>query len=203
MSRSWSAFLFVTAVASCGDPPPSKYPVQQVFVEDTSLGPRDQFEVRVFRQADLSGLFEVSPECTITYPLIGSLEVCGKTPPEIERQISEGLADGFIKNPQVSVVVKEYKSKTISVFGQVKRPGTLSFAGGMTVVEAISQAGGFTEMARKNAVTVTRAKQGEPAAEGKRVKTSYTIPVESIGQGNAPNFYVRPGDVVFVPRRVW
>jgi hypothetical protein len=54
-------------------------------------------------------------------------------------------------------------------------------------------------MARKNAVTVTR----NAATQGADKKDSYTVPVESIGQGKAPNFFVRPGDVVFVPRRVW
>ena len=187
--------LAVVALIGCSDPPPSKYPVQQASVQDAALGPRDIFEVRVFRQEDLSGLFEVSPQCTISYPLIGIVEVCEKTPPEVEQVIRERLADGYIKEPQVSVLIKEYRSKSVSVFGQVKKPGTLPYAGGMTVVEAISQAGGFTEMARKNAVTVTRVTKGK--------KTNYTVPVESIGEGKADNFMVRPGDVVFVPRRMW
>lgn len=183
------------ALAACSDPPPSKYPVQRGNVQDATLGARDIIEVRVFHHEDLTGVFEISPECTISYPLIGLVQVCGHTPPEVERDISERLADGYIKQPQVSVLVKEYKSKTVSVFGQVKQPGTLPYANGMTVVEAISQAGGFTEMARKNAVTVTRVDKGR--------KTKYTVPVESIGEGKADNFVVRPGDVVFVPRRVF
>jgi len=186
-----SAFCLV---ASCGDPPPSKYPSQQTFVEDTTLGPGDLFEVRVFRQEDLSGEYSVSSEGTISFPLIGSVKVQGKTPVEIERDIRTRLADGFLKNPQVSILVKEYLSKKISVFGQVRKPGTLSFVDGMTIIEAISQAGGFTEMARKNAVSVTRKSGGEH---------KYTIPVESIGEGKAANFFLRPGDTVFVPRRLW
>jgi protein involved in polysaccharide export with SLBB domain len=192
--KYWPPLIGLALLASCSDPPP-KYPQQQVTVGDTTLGARDLIEIRVYRQEDMSGVFEVSPECTISYPLIGAVEVCGRTPPEVERHIREKLADGYLKDPQVSVLVKEYKSKTVSVFGQVKKPGTLPYAGGMTVVEAISQAGGFTEMARKNAVTVTRT------AKGKR--TDYTIPVESIGEGKADNFVVRPGDVIHVPRRMW
>lgn len=188
-------FTGLVALAACSDPPPSKYPVVHGNANDATLGARDIIEVRVFQHDDLTGVFEISPECTISYPLIGSVEVCGRTPPEIERNIRERLSDGYIKEPQVSVLVKEYKSKSVSVFGQVKQPGTLPYAGGMTVVEAISQAGGFTEMARKNAVTVTRVDKGK--------KTNYTVPVESIGEGKADNFVVRPGDVVFVPRRVF
>jgi len=185
----------LVALAACSDPPPSKYPVVRGNANDTTLGARDIIEVRVFQHDDLTGVFEISPECTISYPLIGSVEVCGHTPPEIERDIRTRLADGYIREPQVSVLVKEYKSKSVSVFGQVKQPGTLPYAGGMTVIEAISQAGGFTEMARKNAVTVTRVDKGK--------KTNYTVPVESIGMGKADTFVVRPGDVVFVPRRVF
>jgi len=194
-------FLLLAALAACSDPPPSKYPTQQVSVEDTKLGPRDLFEVRVFQQPDLSGQFEVSPECTITYPLIGVVEVCGLSPPQIEKKLKDGLVDGYLKDPQVSVVIKEFRSKTLSVFGQVKKPGTLPYTVGMTVVEAISQAGGFNEMARKNAVQVTRAEVG--ASTKKHEKRSYTVPVDSIGSGSAANFFVRPGDVVFVPRRIF
>lgn len=192
--RSW-VFIGLVAAAACADPPPSKYPTQKIQVTDTTLGPRDIVTIRVYHQDDLTGDFEVSPECTISYPLIGVVDCCGHTPPEIERTIRDRLSDGYVKEPHVTVLVKEYKSKTVSVFGQVKKPGTLPYTVGMTVIEAISQADGFTEMARKNAVTVTRVSDGR--------KTNYTVPVESIGEGKADNFVVRPGDVVFVPRRIW
>lgn len=188
--------LLSVALAGCSDPPASKYPVQEVSIEDTTLGAGDVFEIKVYRQEELSGVFEVSPECNVAFPLLGTIEVCGKSPPEIGRDVRDGLADGYLKNPQVSVLVKEYRSKKVSVFGQVKKTGTLPFVSGMTVVEAISQAGGFTEMARKNAVTVTRTVAGN-------TKTRYTIPVDRIGEGSADNFIIRPGDVVFVPRRTW
>jgi len=196
-----SLILLLLATAACSDPPPSKYPTQQISVEDTKLGARDLFEIRVFQQPELTGDFEVSPGCTVTYPLIGVIEVCGLSPPEVEALIKTKLSDGFLKDPQVSVVIKEFRSKTLSVFGQVKKPGTLPYAVGMTVVEAISQAGGFNEMARKNAVTVTRAER-DPQSK-KSQKKSYTVPVDSIGEGKKENFFVRPGDVVFVPRRIF
>lgn len=190
-------FVFVLAMicAGCGDPPPSRYPTQQVYVEDTTLGAGDIFEVRVFRQDDMTGTYSVSAEGTISFPLVGEIQAEGKTPAQIERELRERLADGYLRDPQVSVLVKEYKSKKISVLGEVREPGTLTYADGMTVVEAVARAGGFTDMARKNAVTVSRTIDDE--------KTQYTVPVESIGQGKADNFFVRPGDVVFVPRRLW
>ncbi|MCG8424045.1 MAG: polysaccharide export protein [Proteobacteria bacterium] len=189
------AMALAYSAAACADPPPSAYPAQQVYVEDTTLGPGDAFEVRVFRQDDLTGAYNVNSEGTISFPLIGVVEVRGKTPVEVEREIRERLAAGYLRDPQVSLLVKEYNSKKISVFGQVRRPGTLPFTAGMTVVDAVAQAGGFAELARKNAVTVTRVDGGK--------KHNYIIPVESIGEGKADNFYVRPGDTVFVPRRAF
>jgi protein involved in polysaccharide export with SLBB domain len=187
--------VLVLPGSGCGDPPPSQYPARQMHVEDTTLGPGDVFEIRVFRQEEMTGTYSVSAEGTISFPLVGMIHVEGKTPAEVERALRERLADGYLRDPQVSVLVKEYRSKKVSVFGQVRKPGTLPYAEGMTVVEAVAQAGGFTDMARKNAVTVTRA-TGD-------AKTHFTVPVEDIGKGKADNFHVRPGDVVFVPRRVW
>ena len=183
------------SVLACGGPPPTSYPTQQVHLEDTSLGPNDVFDVRVYRQDSMSGEYNVSAEGTISFPLIGVVEVAGKTPRQIESELQRRLANGYLVNPQVSVLVKEYRSRNISIFGQVQKPGRLSFTQGMTIVEAVSQAGGFSPMARKNSVTVTRS-------EGRK-KDKYVVPVESIANGQAPNFFVRPGDIIFVPERLF
>lgn len=181
------------AAPGCGDPPPSTYPSQQLYVEDTTLGASDVFEIRVFRQKELSGLYSVGAEGEFRFPLIGIVTAKGKTPSQLESVLRERLADGYLVDPQVSILVKEYNSKKVSVIGQVKHPGKLRFAEGMTVVDAIAQAGGFAALARKNAVTVTRVNGDD--------KKSYTVPVESIGRGKADNFFVRPNDVVFIPKR--
>lgn len=188
--------ILVTLVATgCGDPPPSEYPTQQIHEEDATLGPGDTFEVRVYRQEDMSGVYEVSTEGTISFPLIGIVKAAGKTPVQVEREIHDRLADGYLRAPHVSLVLKESKSKSISVLGEVSKPVTLPFSEGMTVIDVITKAGGFTAMARKNAVTVTRKINGDT--------TRYTIPAGDIGNGRAENFYIRPGDVVSIPRRVW
>jgi protein involved in polysaccharide export with SLBB domain len=189
------ALCALAGAAACSDPPPSEYPTQQVFVEDTTLGPGDIFEVRVYQQADMSNTYSASSEGTISFPLIGVVEVTGKTPAQVESEIRARLADGFLVNPQVSLLVKEYRSKKVSVLGQVRQPGTLNFADGMTIIEAVSQAGGFTAMARKNAVTVTRGAGDD--------KATFTVPVDDIGRGQAANFFLRPGDVIFVPERLF
>jgi polysaccharide export outer membrane protein len=195
--------LFVIAASpACGlfrDPPPSEYPTQEVYAEDTTLGPRDVFEVRVFRHEEMSGDYSVSEDGTINFPEIGVVAVAGRTPAEVEKDIQGRLADGYLVNPSVSVLVKEYKSKTVSVLGQVRKPTTISYAAGMSIVDAISQAGGFTPMARKNAVKVTRP--DKKASGEKGASTSFTVPVESIASGRAKQFFLRPGDTIFVPER--
>ncbi len=163
---------------------------------DTTLGPGDLFEIRVFGEKELSNKHRVSSDGTIDFPLIGTVVVAGKTPSEVAKTIETMLVEGgFLKRPQVSILVEAYTSKKVSVFGQVKKPGTLAFRDGMSVVEAISDAGGFTSMAKTNDTTVIRIVDG--------VKKRFKVPVELIGQGRAPNFVLRPGDIVFVPERVF
>ncbi len=182
-------------VAGCGDPKPSKYPSEPVSIQDFTLAAGDKFEVRVYKHEKLSGEYRVSSEGTISFPYLGVVKVIGMSPQQVEQTIKTQLADGYLVDPYVSVLVKEYASKKVTVFGFVQKPGTLSFAEGMTIVEAISQAGGFGARAHQNATRVTRESDGE--------SKNYTIPVESIGQGKADNFYVRPGDVIYVPKKPW
>lgn len=191
------ALAAAAALGACSDPPPSDYPTQPQDVSDTSLGTGDSFEVRVYRHEDLSDTYRVNSAGTISFPLIGRVEVAGRSPGQVEAAIRDQLADGYLINPQVAVVVQEYRSKQISISGQVETPGTIAYADGMTIIEALSRAGGFTDMARQNAVTVTREQTG---GEG---SVQYTIPVADIRDAEAPNFFVRPGDVIHVPERLF
>ena len=122
----------------------------------STLGPGDVFEVKVFQEKDLSGVYRVSSAGKINFPLIGYVDVAGLTPSEVANKLAALLEKDYLRNPQVDVFVKEYNSKKISVFGQVAKPGTFPYEEGMSVVEAISRAGGFTSMARTNDTTVTR-----------------------------------------------
>jgi polysaccharide export outer membrane protein len=188
------AIAAVLLSASCGDPPPATYPQHEAQLEDTRLGPGDVFEVRVFYGSnEMTTTYRVNTDGTISFRYLGTIEVAGKTPSEIEKLLDQRLADGYLHDPVVSVLVKEIQSRKVSVLGQVAAPGILPYVDGMTIVDAITKAGWFTPMAKKNAVTVSRTVAGKT--------TSYTIPVESIAKNSSPMFYVRPGDVVFVPER--
>lgn len=160
-------------------------------VAASTLGAGDMVEIRVFQDAELSGAFRVSPEGTIDYPLCGRLKVADKTSSAVADQVTECLRQGFLKSPQVTVLVREYNSKKVFVFGEVQKPGTFPYEENMSIVQAVTLAGGFTKLAAKNSINVTRT------VEGKEVKIR--IAVEDIGVGREKNFNLQPGDIVFVP----
>jgi protein involved in polysaccharide export with SLBB domain len=184
-------------LAGCGDDPPVVYPTVAPF-DDTklALGPGDKLELSVFygdeeqKQTytlDSSGQMEVR--------FIGTVSAGGKTVRDVQENIRARLADGYLRDPVVQLTVVEINSLKCSVFGQVAKSGTIKFTPGMTIVEAIAQSGGFSPLARKNMVKVTRTRDGK--------KETYKIPVELIAEGRRPNFPMMPGDEVFVPERPW
>jgi protein involved in polysaccharide export with SLBB domain len=161
---------------------------------DNTLGPGDLFEVRVFGEKELSNIYRVSDQGTIEFPLIGSVKVAGRVPPEVALEIRELLQKGeYLKNPQVTVFVKEVHSKKVFVFGQVHKPGTFAYELNMSVIQAITLAGGFNPLAAKNDTTVTRQIDGR--------KTKLRVRVEAIAEGSERNFVLKPGDIIFVPER--
>jgi protein involved in polysaccharide export with SLBB domain len=165
-------------------------------VDDTTLGAGDVFEIRVFGEKDMSGKYQVGPDGSIMFPYLGKLAVAGKEVGALEQQIATGLRDGkFLVDPQVSIMVEETKSKRVSVLGAVARPGTFPIIPGMTVVHAVSNAGGFTPLASKDDTVVTRR------VEGKLER--HRIPVSDVTRGDAEDFPLRAGDIVFVPERVF
>jgi len=161
----------------------------------STLGPGDVFEVKVYEEPDLSGMYRVSAAGTINYPLLGEIKVEGMTSNTLADRLQQLLGEKYLKNPQVSIFVKEYNSKKISVFGQVNKPGTFAYEEGMTVIEAVSMAGGFTKTAAKDDTSVTRLVDGE--------EKKFLVPVEAIAQGKARNFVLKPGDIVYVPESIW
>jgi polysaccharide export outer membrane protein len=189
-----AALLLVT----CSCAPTTKTVVEApvpVPAADTALGVGDVFDVRVYGEGDLSGTYRVGAEGTITFPLAGEIKVEGLDPQQVAKRIAERLADGILRNPQVSVLVKEQTSKKVYIIGQVTKPGTFTYTPSMSVVEAITIAGGFTALAAKNDTTLTRSEQGK--------KMIVRVPVQEIGEGKARNVYLRPGDIISVPERLF
>ena len=124
---------------------------------------------------------------------IGDVVAAGKTVQELQDEIRSKLADGYLRDPVVNISLTEANSTKVSVFGQVQKAGTIHFQPGMSIVDAIAQSGGFTPMAKKNEVQVTRVEKGR--------KVTYSVPVQAIGEGDRANFTLYAGDVIFVPER--
>lgn len=168
----------------------------EIPAEDTTLGPGDVFEVRVFGEKDLSGKYQIGPDGSIRFPFLGALAIGGREADEVARMISDGLREGnYLLEPQVSVFVEQTNSKRISVLGAVAKPGTFPIVPGMSVINAVSNAGGFTNLASKDDTVVTRRVSNK--------LERYRIAVSEIARGSSDDFPLRAGDIVFVPERVF
>ena len=98
-------------------------------------------KVTVLGNDDLTQTIVVQSDGTFIFPLIGRVKAADLTPKELERKLTTLLAKGYVRNPQVTVSVQEYRSKTVFVVGEVSRPGSYSLSGRMTVLELLSKAG--------------------------------------------------------------
>jgi protein involved in polysaccharide export with SLBB domain len=175
----------VACASSTAMPPPAIATLAPL----TTLGPGDVFEVKVFGEDSLSGSYRVASDGTVHFSLIGNVTVAGLTAGQAGEAIQQKLSR-YIKQPDVSIFVKEFNSKKIYVFGQVQRPGTFPYEDGMNIIQAITLAGGFDKLANKNTAYVTRRVEGRE----QRLEVS----IHDIREGKAPNYRLEPGDIVFV-----
>lgn len=144
----------------------------------------------------MSGDHQVAPNGTINFPLLGAVKVDGLEPTEVATELENELRDrDLLRNPNVSVYVREYASKRISVVGAVANPGAFPLQPGMTVVQAISMAGGFSSLADRDGTVVTRRIGDETVR--------YRVPVERVTRGQAEDIEVAAGDIIFVPERLF
>jgi len=166
-------------------------------VATTALGVSDVLEIRVYQEPDLSGAFRVATEGSIDYPFCGRIKVVGMTSSELVDKLTGCLKNGYLKNPQLTVFLKEYNSQKVFVFGEVQKPGTFAYEPNMTIIQVVTLAGGFTKMAAKDSAIVTRVVFNEQSMTPEERKIR--VPVESIGEGREKNFGILPGDIVYVP----
>ncbi len=161
----------------------------------STLGPGDVIEVRVYQEPELSGVYQVGRAGDVMFPLCKRVVIGGLSANGAAEKLRECLSDGFMRDPQVSVLIKEYNSKKVFVFGEVQKPGTFAYEDGMSVVQAVTLAGGFTKTAAQNSTSVTRRVKGQEV----KVKVN----VHDIALGKAPNFTLEPGDIVYVPESLF
>ena len=173
---------------------PEKKPLPPTAALDYVLQPSDLLNVQVFQEENLKRDVRVSNEYSINLPLIGNVDVKGKSLRQAEEIIRQLCDRDYLVNPQVNVVVVEYAKRTVNVIGQVNQPGAVLFPQeqGLTLMDAISRAGGFTRLGDRKKVKLTRT-----SADGK--SETYIINVEDIIKGRSSNSWpMMVNDNVFV-----
>ena len=157
------------SIAACQSGPPAAPRAasgQQVELQQSinayTLGNGDQLRITVFGQPDLSGQFEVDGTGSISMPLIGQVAALGLTTPQLENRIVEMLEGDYVLNPRVSAEVINYRPYYI--LGEVNRPGEYPYTSGLTVMNAVAAAGGWTYRANKKVVYIKSVDSGEEQA---------------------------------------
>lgn len=165
---------------------------------DYILQPGDLLEITVFMEDGMNRILRISGNGTITFPLIGNLKISGYSVAQAEDVLVKELKQ-FIKNPQISMLIKEYGNKTVYVLGQVKKPSSIEIPPekSLTVLEAITSVGGFTDIANISKVKVLRMENGKQ----KSIEVDIT---QITKQGNKSlDISLMPGDIIFVPQSMF
>jgi polysaccharide biosynthesis/export protein len=159
---------------------------------DYKIGPQDMLRIDVWKEPDISRIVPVRPDGKITLPLVNDIQASGLTPTQLAAKIAEGLKK-YITSPQVTVGVTEINSRRIFVSGEVARPGAMPLLPNMTVLQALSSAGGFTQFAREKKIYILRME------EGKQVKHPFNYKEAISGKNMEQNIILEGGDIIVVP----
>jgi polysaccharide export outer membrane protein len=154
------------------------------------IGPLDVLDVTVFKVKDLESRVQVAELGTINLPLVGEIPAAGRTAQEIERDLEKRLGAKFLKNPQVTVYVKEYNSQRLTVEGAVKKPGVYPLKGRTTLLQAIALAEGQNTDVSSSSVLVFRRTDGQ--------RTAARFDVDEIREGKVEDPIMHQNDVVVV-----
>lgn len=176
--------LFIAACAGQGPRTPSSgaATIIEAPVSEYLLGPGDKLRVIVYGEQDLSGEFDVDGTGAVSLPLIGEVGAQGKSLRELELTVANRLKDGYLADPRVNIEVLNYRPYYI--IGEVEEPGELPYTAGMTVLNAVAVAGGYTYRADTTRVFVARPNQ-----------------VGEIEYPADQSLNVQPGDIIRVPER--
>lgn len=148
------------------------------------LGSGDQVRISVFGEPDLSGEFQIDGQGTFTMGLIGNVLADSLTPRQLENHVAQLYADGYLVNPQISVEVLNFRP--FFILGEVRNPGSFAYREGLTVLNAVALAGGFTFRADEDDIEITRG--GDTTKD----------PEEA-----GLNTQVKPGDMIRVTERLF
>ena len=157
------------------------------------IGTGDILAVNVWKEAEISRVVPVRSDGKISLPLIGELQAGGRTPHDLETDISSKLKD-YISEPEVTVIVQEIRSQKFNVLGMVMRPGSFTLTKPMTVIDAIALAGGFRDFAKQKDIYVLRR---DPNGKQTRLPFNYKNVVKN--QNSGQTLELESNDTVIVP----
>ena len=155
---------------ACAAPARARTPAPPVSAaEGYRLGAGDKVRVTTFGEPSLTGEFEVSATGGVAFPLIGEVKALGLTPSQLESALSASLRDGYLKDPKVSVQVLTYRP--FYILGEVQKPGEYPYSAGLTVMNAVATANGFTYRANTRRVRIRHLGDGAESDEPLTVAT--------------------------------
>jgi polysaccharide export outer membrane protein len=202
----WMAILFSTTwLASAAEVSETEKPMVQADASvasakgqsdgDYRIGPSNLLEIKVMQAPEMSRSLRVDTRGNISLPLIGVVHAAGLTSYELEQEIAARLAQDLIRNPDVSVFVRELTSQRIILQGLVRRPGVLDIQGRTTLLEAISMGGGLEDKADPSNVKVIRPKAASNSATTDK---TLVFDLEAIRKSTSPDPVLDAGDTVVV-----
>jgi len=156
------------------------------------IGAQDVLKVDVWREDQLTRTVPVRPDGKITLPLLNDVQAAGLTPMELAGAIREELKN-YINDPQVTVSVSEINSRRIYVNGEITRPGAFPLLPKMTVLQALSSSGGFTQFAHVKSIYILRT------TDGQKIKIPFNYKAAINGKNSNQDIELQPGDVIIVP----
>jgi len=163
-----------------------------VVPDDYKIGPQDVVRIDVWKEPDITRTIPVRPDGKISLPLLNDVQAAGLTAMQLAGNIRDALIK-YITNPQVTVTVTEINSRELFVTGEVARAGALPLLPNMTILQALSSAGGFTQFARLTKIYVLRVE------DGKQVKHPFNYKEVIKGDHPEENILLQSGDVIVVP----
>ncbi len=161
------------------------------------INPYDILEISVYQEEDLTKLTKVSSTGNISLPLLGQTRVAGLTVSEVEKKVTKLLEKDYLVNPQVTVFIKGYHSNKVSILGAIRNPGTYKIPQEkpLTILEVVSKAGGFTNEAARNKLSIIRLENGIE----KKIEVN-TKKITKKGD-RSKDVILKPDDIIFVPER--
>jgi polysaccharide export outer membrane protein len=156
------------------------------------IGPEDVLQIIVWKNEQLTRTVPVRPDGFISLPLMDDIKAAGLTTPQLREVLVKRLAE-FMPSPEVSVVVIDVRSFKVSVIGEVVRPGRFELKSWTTVLDALAQAGGFTQFANRSRIVILRPN----GRKMERIAFNYNKVITAGGEDE--NFYLQPNDIILVP----